>query len=231
MGLVAIIGAMDEEVADIKSWMTDIASDDVAGCEFITGKLDNTDVVLLKSGIGKVNAAVSTSVLLYKYQPEKVINIGSAGGYADDLSVGDVIISDQVCHHDVDVTVFGYAMGQVPGMPATYEADSSLIEQVKKAIGSLDGIKAKIGLVGTGDSFMQDPVRVETVRSQFPALQAVDMEAAAIAQVCVKFDVPFVVVRALSDIAGKESSQSFESFLKVAAKNSSILVREMLKSA
>lgn len=229
MSLVAIIGAMDQEVVLIKEWMTDVSIEEIAGCEFVKGKLDSTEVVLLKSGIGKVNAAVSTSILLFKYQPAQVINIGSAGGYADDLSVGDVVISDRVCHHDVDATAFGYVMGQVPGMPENYQADTQLIEKVKKVIHSLDGVKAKVGLVGTGDSFMQDPVRVNQVRSDFPDLLAVDMEAAAIAQVCMKFDVPFVVVRALSDIAGKESSQSFEAFLDVAAKNSSLMVREMLK--
>ena len=187
-------------------------------------------MVLLQSGIGKVNAAVSTTLLLSKFAPSKVINIGSAGGYALSLNVGDVVISDQVCHHDVDVTVFGYSMGQVPGMPATYAADDALITEAKAAVARLDLVKAEVGLIGTGDSFMQDPVRVEKVRADFPALLAVEMEAAAVAQVCVKFETPFVVVRALSDIAGKESSQSFEEFLVVAAKNSSAMVREMLSA-
>lgn len=230
MSLIAIIGAMEEEVALIKDWMVELKTQSIAGCEFYQGKLDGVDVVLLQSGIGKVNAAVSTTLLLSKFAPSKVINIGSAGGYAQSLSVGDVVISDQVCHHDVDVTVFGYAMGQVPGMPATYAADTGLVAEAKAAVARLDLVKAEVGLIGTGDSFMQDPVRVEKVRADFPALLAVEMEAAAVAQVCVKFETPFVVVRALSDIAGKESSQSFEEFLVVAAKNSSQMVREMLKA-
>ena len=230
MSLIAIIGAMEEEVALIKDWMVELKTQSIAGCEFYQGKLDGVDVVLLQSGIGKVNAAVSTTLLLSKFAPSKVINIGSAGGYAQSLSVGDVVISDQVCHHDVDVTVFGYAMGQVPGMPATYAADTVLVAEAKAAVARLDLVKAEVGLIGTGDSFMQDPVRVEKVRADFPALLAVEMEAAAVAQVCVKFETPFVVVRALSDIAGKESSQSFEEFLVVAAKNSSQMVREMLKA-
>lgn len=229
MNKIAIIGAMDEEVTVIKSWMTDVTTEHVAGCEFFIGKLDGQPVVLLKSGIGKVNAALSTSILLLQHNPSAVINIGSAGGYAEDLKVGDVVISNEVCHHDVDVSVFGYSLGQVPGMNATFSADNTLIEKAKAAINSLNNIKAKVGLIGTGDSFMQDPVRVEKVRGDFPGLLAVDMEAAAIAQVCIKFDIPFVVVRALSDIAGQESSQSFEAFLEKAAKNSSLMVREMLQ--
>jgi len=229
MSMVAIIGAMDEEVSVIKEWMTEITTEQIAGCEFFKGKLDSKDIVLLKSGIGKVNASVSTSILLLKYAPSEVINIGSAGGYAEDLSVGDVVISDKVCHHDVDVTAFGYSIGQVPGMPVSFSAAPLLIEKVKSAVASLPNIKAKVGLIGTGDSFMQDPSRVDKVRADFPQLLAVDMEAAAVAQVCMKFNVPFVVIRALSDIAGKESSQSFEAFLEVAAKNSSLMVRAMLK--
>ena len=228
MSLVGIIGAMEEEVALIKEWMTEVETLSIAGCEFYQGKLDGKEVVLLQSGIGKVNAAISTTLLLSKFAPSKVINIGSAGGYAEALNVGDVVISDQVCHHDVDVTVFGYAMGQVPGMPATYAADENLIADAKAAVTRLNLVQAQVGLIGTGDSFMQDPVRVEKVRGDFPTLLAVEMEAAAVAQVCVKFETPFVVVRALSDIAGKESSQSFEEFLVVAAKNSSAMVREML---
>ncbi|EAQ64955.1 nucleoside phosphorylase (5'-methylthioadenosine nucleosidase; S-adenosylhomocysteine nucleosidase) [Marinomonas sp. MED121] len=228
MSLVGIIGAMEEEVALIKEWMTEVETLSIAGCEFYQGKLDGKEVVLLQSGIGKVNAAISTTLLLSKFAPSKVINIGSAGGYAEALNVGDVVISDQVCHHDVDVTVFGYAMGQVPGMPATYAADENLIADAKAAVTRLNLVQTQVGLIGTGDSFMQDPVRVEKVRGDFPTLLAVEMEAAAVAQVCVKFETPFVVVRALSDIAGKESSQSFEEFLVVAAKNSSAMVREML---
>ncbi|MFT6656292.1 MAG: adenosylhomocysteine nucleosidase [Marinomonas primoryensis] len=168
-------------------------------------------------------------MLLSQFQPEYVINIGSAGGFDVDLQVGDVVISDQVVHHDVDVTAFGYVMGQVPNMPATYAANTDLVNQAKKALQTVTQVQAKVGLIGTGDSFMNDPVRVEAVRAIFPELVAVEMEAAAVAQVCFKFGTPFVVVRSLSDIAGKESSQSFEEYLQVAAENSSLMIQQMLK--
>lgn len=230
MSIIGLIGAMDEEVAVIKAWMTDVREESVAGCDFYLGHFEGKEVVLLKSGIGKVNAAVSTTLLLSKFQPEYVINIGSAGGYDTDLQVGDVVISDEVLHHDVDVTAFGYVMGQVPNMPATYSADKALIQKAKDAVQAVTQVQAKIGLIGTGDSFMCDPVRVESVRTTFPALVAVEMEAAAVAQVCFKFGTPFVVVRSLSDIAGKESPQSFDEYLKVAAENSSLMIQQMLKA-
>jgi adenosylhomocysteine nucleosidase len=229
MSVIGLIGAMDEEVAVIKAWMTDVREQTIAGCEFFVGSFEGKEVVLLKSGIGKVNAAVSTTLLLSQFQPEYVINIGSAGGFDVDLQVGDVVISDQVVHHDVDVTAFGYVMGQVPNMPATYAANTDLVNQAKKALQTVTQVQAKVGLIGTGDSFMNDPVRVEAVRAIFPELVAVEMEAAAVAQVCFKFGTPFVVVRSLSDIAGKESSQSFEEYLQVAAENSSLMIQQMLK--
>jgi len=229
MSVIGLIGAMDEEVAVIKAWMTDVREQTIAGCDFFVGSFEGKEVVLLKSGIGKVNAAVSTTLLLSQFQPEYVINIGSAGGFDADLQVGDVVISDQVVHHDVDVTAFGYVMGQVPNMPATYAANTDLVNQAKKALQSVTQVQAKVGLIGTGDSFMNDPVRVEAVRAIFPELVAVEMEAAAVAQVCFKFGTPFVVVRSLSDIAGKESSQSFEEYLQVAAENSSLMIQQMLK--
>jgi adenosylhomocysteine nucleosidase len=230
MSLVAIIGAMDEEITLIQEWLVDVRHEVIAGCEFFLGTLDGKQVILLKSGIGKVNAAVSTTLLLSKYAPNYVINIGSAGGLDQALNVGDVVIGDQVVHHDVDVTAFGYPLGQVPSMPAVFTADERLATIAHQSLMPLDGVVVRMGLIGTGDSFMSDPERVHRVQTQFPNLVAVEMEAAAVAQVCHKFTTPFVIVRALSDIAGKSSSKSFEEFLPIAARNSSIMIRTMLKA-
>ncbi|MBB5324857.1 adenosylhomocysteine nucleosidase [Anoxybacillus tepidamans] len=225
---VAIIGAMEEEVAILREKIDSREDTVVANCEFYTGTLNGVDVILLKSGIGKVNAAMSTTILLERFQPDVVINTGSAGGFLSSLNVGDIVISTEVVHHDVDVTAFGYAYGQVPGMPARYTADTKLIEAAEKSAAHIRDIQVVKGLIATGDSFMNDPARVEFVRTQFSNLYAVEMEAAAIAQVCFQFGVPFVVIRALSDIAGKESNVSFEQFLHKAALHSSELVQAML---
>lgn len=229
MSVIGLIGAMDEEVAVIKEWMTDIQETSVAGCEFFSGQLDGKDVVLLKSGIGKVNAAVSTTLLMASFDPSIVINIGSAGGFDAELEVGDVIISEEVVHHDVDVTAFGYTLGQLPSMPATYRADPMLVDKALQAVAVVGQATAKVGLIGTGDVFMCEPERVAKVRAAFPSLKAVEMEAAAVAQVCHKFSVPFVVVRSLSDVADKESPASFDEYLTVAAQNSSLMIRAMLR--
>ncbi|MFK4997619.1 5'-methylthioadenosine/S-adenosylhomocysteine nucleosidase [Bacillus sp. N9] len=227
---IAIIGAMEEEVALLREQIENKQTETVAGCEFIAGSFGGKEVVLLRSGIGKVNAAMSTTILMERYKPDMIINTGSAGGYNPKLQVGDLVISTEVRHHDVDVTIFGYEYGQVPQLPAAFKADTSLIEVALKAASTFESIQAVQGLIATGDSFMNDPERVEFVRSKFTDLQAVEMEGAAIAQVAHQYNIPFVVIRSLSDIAGKESHLSFDQYLETAAVNSANLVLEIVKS-
>lgn len=221
---IAVIGAMEQEVELLRSALQNTTTETIANSEFTTGTYEGKDVVLLKSGIGKVNAAMSTTILLEKYQPDVVINTGSAGGFDTTLKVGDIVISDEVRHHDVDVTAFGYEIGQMAGMPAGYRSDEKLIEVAKQAVTEVGEHPYALGLICSGDVFMSNPVRVEAVRKDFPVMKAVEMEAAAVAQVCYQFGTPFVVIRALSDIAGQESNISFDEFLPIAAKHSTQIV-------
>ena len=225
---VGIIGAMDEEIALLLNTMTEKEEMTVAGCLFVTGNLEDKQVVLLKSGIGKVNAAMAATIMHERFSPTHIINTGSAGGFAGDLEVGDLVISSEVVHHDVDVTAFNYAYGQVPGMPPTYKADEQLVSLAEETVSGMD-INLRRGLIATGDSFMEDPERVEFVREKFPHMLASEMEAAAIAQVCHHYGVPFVIIRALSDIAGKKSSVSFDQFLDKAAKHAAQLMIGVVK--
>lgn len=226
---IAVIGAMEEEVELLRNSLENTEVATIANSEYTTGTYKNKEVVLLKSGIGKVNAAMSTTVLLYEFKPDIVINTGSAGGYDSNLEVGAIVISDEVRHHDVDVTIFNYEMGQVPQMPAAFEADKRLISLAKEAVSEIGEHQYGVGLICSGDSFMNDPERVEKVREYFPQMKAVEMEAAAVAQVCYQFKTPFVVIRALSDIAGKESNISFDEFLPVAAKHSTEIVLKTIE--
>lgn len=226
---IGIIGAMDEEVALLKETMANKKEVIAAGYEITEGTLSDKPVVLLKSGIGKVNAALATSMLVERYAPEAIINTGSAGGFASNLEVGDIVISDSVVHHDVDVTAFDYVYGQVPQMPPAFQADQELVQLAKSVIDQFPDTNAEIGLIATGDSFMSDPERVAFVRDKFPAMLAAEMEAAAVAQVSYHYGTPFVIVRALSDIAGKESSVSFDAFLDQAARNAATLIIKMVE--
>lgn len=227
--IIGIIGAMEEEVEMLRGSLENAKAEVIANCEFTTGTYRGQEIVLLKSGIGKVNAAMSTTILLQYYKPDLVINTGSAGGFDENLEVGSIVISNEVRHHDVDVTAFGYEMGQVPQMPAAFQSNPELVELAEKAVSELENLPYATGLIATGDSFMSDPERVQLVRSQFPEMKAAEMEAAAVAQVCFQFDTAFVVIRALSDIAGKESSISFDEFLPVAAEHSSKIVLRVVE--
>lgn len=226
---IAVIGAMEEEVELLREALENKTVTTIANCEYTTGTYNGKDVVLLKSGIGKVNAAMSTTILLHHFQPDVVINTGSAGGYDPDLEVGSVVISDEVRHHDVDCTVFKYEMGQVPQMPPAYKADEKLMKLAVESVKEVGEHQYGVGLICSGDSFMYDPERVEAVRKHFPQMKACEMEAAAVAQVCYQFQTPFVVIRALSDIAGKESDISFDEFLPLAAKHSTAIVLKTIE--
>lgn len=229
MQQIGIIGAMEPEVALLRQQINNVSCTELGGYSFYSGELAGVQVVLVQSGIGKVASALATALLIQHFKPTAVINTGSAGGFDPELNVGDIVISTEVRHHDVDVTAFGYEMGQVPQMPPAFTAHPELISAAEQSIQALGFCNTKKGLIATGDSFICDPARIAIIRQQFPTMLAVEMEGAAIAQVCHMLKTPFVVIRSLSDIAGKESPQSFEAYLEVASKNSSAMVLELLQ--
>ncbi|MCT8741918.1 5'-methylthioadenosine/S-adenosylhomocysteine nucleosidase [Glaesserella parasuis] len=226
---IGIIGAMAQEVEILLSYMAEPKLTEIAGCKIYEGKINNTDVALLQSGIGKTASAMGTALLLQLAKPEMVINTGSAGGLDANLNVGDIVISTEVRHHDVDVTAFGYEKGQLPANPAAFMANEQLaqiaIKETEKA-----GFNALSGLICSGDLFVNGSDMIARIRNDFPSVKAVEMEAASIAQVCHAFQVPFVVVRAISDVADKESHLSFDEFLPLAAEKSSEIVLAMLNN-
>ena len=219
---------MEEEVELLREEIQSAKATVIANCEFIEGTIGEHEVILVKSGIGKVNAAIATTLLLDKFAPHVVLNTGSAGGFLETLEVGTVVISDEVRHHDVDVTVFGYEHGQVPNLPAAFKADQALIQHATAAVEEIGQHAHATGLIASSDSFMSDADHVAHVKELFPTMIAAEMEAAAVAQVCHQFGTPFVVIRALSDIAGKEASISFDEFLPVAALHSTEIVLRVI---
>lgn len=223
-----IIGAMEPEVAILKAKLEQVTTEEFAGYQFHQGRLNGHQVVIVQSGIGKVAAALATALLIDKYQPNYVVNTGSAGGFEQSLKVGDIVISSEVRYHDVDVTAFGYEIGQLPGNPAAYLPHPTLVEAAKSGIKKLTNIQTLVGLICTGDTFMTADDDIAKARKNFPTMAAVEMEGAAIAHTCLQFNTPFVVIRSMSDIAGKESPTSFEAYLETASVNSSQLVMNML---
>ena len=189
---IAVVGAMEQEIELLRESMADVKHVSFGKFSAYEGELAGKRTVLVLSGIGKVNAAVSTSWVIHQFAPDCVINTGSAGGLGKGLKVGDVVIGETVAHHDVDVTAQG--------------------------------------LIVSGDRFVHSSEGVAEIRSHFPEVKAVEMEAAAIAQTCHQLEVPFVIIRAVSDSADEKADISFEEFLKTAAVSSAKMVTEIVKS-
>ncbi|UYU32658.1 5'-methylthioadenosine/S-adenosylhomocysteine nucleosidase [Siccibacter colletis] len=224
-----IIGAMEEEVTLLRDKIENRQTLTLAGLEIYTGTLNGTDVALLKSGIGKVSAAMGAALLLEHCKPDLIINTGSAGGLAPTLNVGDIVVSDEARYHDADVTAFGYEIGQMAGCPAAFKADDTLVSAAEACIKQLN-LNAVRGLIVSGDAFINGAEGLAKIRHNFPQAVAVEMEATAIAHVCHNFGVPFVVVRAISDVADQASHLSFEEFLATAAKQSSLMVETLVQN-
>lgn len=222
---IAIIGAMEEEIAGLKAQIEGISMTRIANGIFYTGRLQGKEVVLLQSGIGKANAALTTALLIERFNPELVINTGSAGGLDPALRVGDVVVATELTYSDVDGTAFGYTYGQVPQMPASYPVEPALLDFATKTLAATK-IEGQIvtGLITTADSFIYQAERAHFIRSQFPKAKVTDMEGTAVVQTAYQFGIPFLAVRSLSDLAGAEAAGTFDSNLDLAAANSAAVV-------
>jgi adenosylhomocysteine nucleosidase len=227
---------MEDEVAMIRDWMGGEAQN-LGPFEFYRGTLEGQPAVLLRCGIGKVNAAVGCALLIDRYKPGLVINTGSAGGVDPALKFGDAIISTGLCYHDVDVTAFRYGPGQIPGQPAVFPVDEALVLRGERAVRELkaqgvlpESFNYTRGIIASGDIFMHDPEKIERVRRAFPQARALEMEGAAIAHACSLFSVPALIIRSLSDIAGRESPMTSEQYLPLASRHSAEIVRRIVKN-
>ncbi|MFF2017558.1 5'-methylthioadenosine/adenosylhomocysteine nucleosidase [Paenibacillus sp. NPDC058177] len=226
---IAIIGAMEEEVALIKSHLEDIQQLVVAKSNFFTGRLKGKDIVLVQSGIGKANAAMTTTILLERFQVELIINIGAAGALDPGLQIGDVVIAEEITYSDVDATVFNYVYGQVPQMPASYPVDKQWVALALEGAALIHSKRSVVtGLVTTEDSFIGHSELAVSIRARFPESKASDMEGAAIAQTAYQFGVPFFSVRGISDNVGAGAAELFTSNVDLAAKNSAEVVEAFL---
>lgn len=228
---IAIIAAMKSELEMLVSKLETPTISKVAGFSFHQGSLEGHQLILLRSGIGKVNAAVATSLLIDRYKPEALVNTGVAGGFGKELKTGDIVISTEVCHHDVNATTFGYAIGQVPQMPHSYFADPYLLSRAQTVASPNSNNAVKSGLIVSGDVFVQEVQVAERIKHNFPNALAIEMEGAAIAQTCYIFNTPFLIIRSISDlIDGEANNTDFNNCLPLAAANSVNFVHRLLKS-
>ncbi|MFC3417983.1 5'-methylthioadenosine/adenosylhomocysteine nucleosidase [Salinicoccus hispanicus] len=227
--MIGIIGAMKPEIDILLEWMDVESTDSIAHAKVYQGKLQGQDVVLVQSGIGKVNASMITALLLERYYVRIIINTGVAGGLSDALQVTDMVVSTSVLHHDVDAVEFGYALGQVPGMPKFYIADKGLVKLSMEAISGNPEINGHGGLIVSGDSFISSSEQKDGITRNFRKALAVDMESAAIAQTCYQYSTPFVIIRSISDKADDTADMTYEEFLSKACVHSSEVVKSLVK--
>lgn len=211
---IGIIGAMEVEVKLLREALQDRQDFQIHNYTFHTGKIGNHEVIVLLSGIGKVSASVATTLMIERYQPDLLINTGTAGGLKD-AKVYDIILAEEVRHHDVDVTAFGYEIGQQAKMPPAYFSDENWL---KKAFEHCQKFtkQLKVGQVVSGDSFISDENRRQWIEEKFPKALAVEMEASAIAQTCYIMNTPFLMLRAISDNAGEGDTVSYDTFVEEA---------------
>ncbi|MDP4177018.1 MAG: 5'-methylthioadenosine/adenosylhomocysteine nucleosidase [Bacillota bacterium] len=227
--LIGIIGAMDEEVIELINSMVIEIKTTKAMMEFNKGILWNKDVVIVKSGIGKVNAAVCTQILVDDFHVDKVINVGVAGGIKEDIYPGDIVIADSLVQHDMDTTVFGDRLGQIPRLN-TYEfkCNNELVSICKKISEKVTEHNCHIGRIVTGDQFIADIDKIKWLKLEFDA-SACEMEGGSIAQVCYLNEIPFVVIRSISDNANNGAHMDFNKFKDIAAKNSLEILKNLLE--
>ena len=230
MNTVGIIGAMDIEVEALKKDMNPEHIVKKAGMEFCVGELKGQKAVVVKSGIGKVNAAVCTQILIDDFQAEAVINTGIAGSLQPKINIGDIVISKDLVHHDMDAVAFGYEPGQVPQMEAfSFEAD----EKLSKLAGEVckrgnPEIQVFYGRIVSGDQFVAKKAVKDRIVRTFQGY-CTEMEGAAIAQTAYLNRVPFVVLRAISDKADDSASMDYPTFERQAAQHCVRLVENMME--
>lgn len=227
--VIGIISAMSEELELLLNDMVVEEKTVKANMTFHKGKVWGKDVVAVVSGIGKVNAAVCTQILISEYKVNSVINVGVAGGIGKDIYPGDVVVAENLVQHDVDTTVFGDAHGQVPRMDTfDFMCDEELVKLAKLSCDEIEDINTFSGRIVSGDQFIASVDKIKWLESEFGAV-ACEMEGASIAHVCYLNTIPFVIIRSISDNANNGAHMDYEKFIPIGVKNSTTILKAMVE--
>ena len=227
--MVGIIGAMDEEVAKLKDAMEAVTVLTKASMDFYQGKIAGHDVVVVRSGIGKVNAAICTQILADTFAVRCIINTGIAGSLRNEINIGDIVLCTDAVEHDMDAVAFGYPLGQIPRMDTlAFAADDTLRAAARAACEKvLPALGVHEGRVVSGDQFVSDSHKKEWLLSTFDGL-CTEMEGAAIGHAAYVNHIPFLVIRAISDKADNSASMDYPAFEAMAIENSVKLMQELI---
>ena len=230
MNKFGIIAAMQEEMKEIENIMEEKTFEKIYGLNFIKGKINNTEVVLVEAGVGKVNAARTTQILIDNFEVNYIINVGSAASANEELDIGDIVIGNKIVQHDFDITAFGHPKGYISNVGQFVESDEILIEKMQQTISNMKDkdFTIKIGTIASGDIFCTELKMKEKIRNKFEA-DAIEMEGAAIAQVCKLDNIPFIIIRSISDKPNGNNHITFDQFLEKASKRCAIIIKNFLK--
>ncbi len=231
MSIIGVIGAMEEEINNIKPYIDIVSTKSMAGLDFFIGNMSGHNIILVRSGIGKVNGAVCTQILIDLYAVDCIINIGVAGSIAEDLKIGDIVISSDTMHHDVDTTHFGDKLGIIPRMKTSiFEANKQLIDIAKDCAEAeiKNNQSVHIGRIVSGDQFICDIDLKNKIKQVFNP-KCVDMESASIGQVCYLNNMPFVAIRSISDGSDDSNPDEYENFFRDSALKASLVLNSMIK--
>lgn len=223
---IAILGAMREEIEPFLTKIENLTKHEYASNIFYTGTLCGKEIAMAYSKIGKVNAALTATLLIEKFGCQKLLFSGVAGGINEALKIGDLIFGEKLVQHDVDITAFGHPWGFIPESGDFVESDGELNELAKK-VASKMGIKIIGGTIATGDQFIASEEKKEWIKNTYKA-DALEMEGASVGYVCKCLNVPFFVLRAISDTADMDAGFSFEEFLVSSAKVSANFLENMI---
>ncbi len=225
---LGIIGAMEAEVETLLGQMEDKVCTQKAGSYFYEGTLAGVSTVVVRCGIGKVNAALCAQILCDVFQVTHLVNTGIAGSLNSDLDIGDLVISQDAMYHDFDCCHFGYAYGQVPGMPVRFLADEILMQYAQEAVEQIHPGHGRVGTVASGDQFVSSGEVKNSIIARTGAL-CTEMEGAAIAQTACRNQVPFVILRAISDKADDSAQMDYPTFERQAAHRCAAVTVAMAK--
>lgn len=225
--MLGIIGAMQEEVELLLADLEEPQTLEYPGVTLHRGRLDGLEVLVTVGGIGKVNAAMTSTYLLVA-GATRVVFTGVAGGVHPELKVGDIVVSTDCLQHDVDVTALGYRLGEVPGEALSWPADETLRALALEAAHEVEGVNVTEGRVVSGDLFVASPTKVQWLWQTFGAACA-EMEGAAVAQVCSRHGVPYVVIRSVSDTADGSAKVDYREFMPLVARHAKQVVRGLTR--
>ncbi|MEY8443245.1 5'-methylthioadenosine/adenosylhomocysteine nucleosidase [Lactococcus ileimucosae] len=212
---LGIICAMEEELRTLVENLDKDSKITRHGYVFHTGSIGRHELVLIQSGIGKVMSAIAVTLLVEIFDVDAIVNTGSAGAVSHNLKIGDIVVADKLAYHDVDVTAFGYAYGQMAQQPLYFESSKYFVSELRKVIDY-----PSVGLITSSDSFVASESRIAEIKKHFPDVLAVEMEGASVAQAATAMKKPFVIIRAISDTARHDASVKFDEFIIEAGRKS-----------